>query len=130
MWTVSEAKTGFKIAEGKSGKEAMDNAKAILADIKAKKSSTVGTSQVKEVSPIKTTPLSGDTLPTTPKTETVEQAISRKVRQESFAKAGGDNSLPSIVEKTATNFKQMPEKKAKVYFASKKYDKLDDFINS
>lgn len=69
-------------------------------------SSTVGTSQVKEVLPIKTTPLKTDTPPTTPKTETVEQAISRKVRQESFAKAGGDNSLPSIVEKTATNVKQ------------------------
>jgi hypothetical protein len=69
-------------------------------------SSTVGTSQVKEVLPIKTTPLKTDTPPTTPKTETVEQAISRKVRQKSFAKAGGDNSLPSIVEKTATNVKQ------------------------
>jgi hypothetical protein len=35
-WTVSEGKTGYKIAEGKNQNEAVNNAKAIFADIKAK----------------------------------------------------------------------------------------------
>lgn len=35
-----------------------------------------------------------------------------------------------IAGKIAKKFKELPEEKAKVYLASKKYDKLDDFINS